>query len=36
MDRERVRAIRIAFANHIADNGILDDEPFTTFTQDQA
>lgn len=36
MDRERVRAILVAFANHIADHGILDDEPFKTFTQDQA
>lgn len=28
MDRERVRAILVAFANHVADVGILDDEPF--------
>ena len=28
MDRVRVRAILIALANHIADVGILDDEPF--------
>lgn len=27
MGRERVRAILVAFANHIADVGILDDEP---------
>lgn len=28
MSRERVREILVAFANHIADVGILDDEPF--------
>lgn len=28
MDRETVRAILVALANHIADVGILDDEPF--------
>lgn len=26
MDRERVRSILVAFANHIADHGILDDD----------
>ena len=28
MSREMVRSILVAFANHIADKGILDDEPF--------
>lgn len=28
MSRERVRAILVAFANHVADTAILDDEPF--------
>ena len=28
MSRERVRSILVAFANHIADNAILDDAPF--------
>lgn len=28
MSRERVRTLLVAFANHIADKAILDDEPF--------
>lgn len=32
MSRERVRTILVAFANHIADVGILDDEPLNKGT----
>lgn len=32
MSRERVRTLLVAFANHIADKGILDDEPINQGT----